>query len=71
MLTTTGTHTAVRFSILAVLIALTAVLPDQLLVHAKRVWSYLVYCIGYRLLSIQPFVIILFTYVVCVSGRVA
>ena len=70
MLTTTGTHAAERFSILAILIALTAVLPDQLLVHAKRVWSYLVYCVGYRLLSIQPFVIILLTYGLCVAGRV-
>jgi hypothetical protein len=80
MVTTTGTHAAVRFSILAVLIALTAVLPDQSLVHAKRaalqvkrrthwVWLYLVYCVGYRLWRIRPYVIILFICVLRVAGR--
>jgi hypothetical protein len=70
MLTTTGTHAAVRFSIVATLIALAVVLPVQWRVYARRVWSYLVYCVGYRLLSIQPIVIVLVTYGVCVAGRV-
>lgn len=44
---------AVRLVMLAALIGIAAILPVQWRLHAKRVWSYLVYCLGYRLLALE------------------
>ncbi len=53
MIATTGTDLAKRLGIVAALIAVAAVLPIQWRVCVKRVWSYLVYCLGYRVLALE------------------
>jgi hypothetical protein len=44
---------AVRSSLLTALIGVAVLLPVQWRLHAKRVWSYLVYCLGYQLLALE------------------
>lgn len=39
--------------VLAALIGVAGVVPVRWRVCAKRVWSYLVYCLGFRLLALQ------------------
>jgi hypothetical protein len=56
MLTTGGTDFKAHSAIMAVMTALLAVaatLPGQWRVSAERVWSYAVYSVGYRLLSVH------------------
>lgn len=48
MTTGTGTATGLRASL-----AIVTVLPQQWRVSAKRAWSYGVYYVGYRMLSVQ------------------
>jgi Ni/Fe-hydrogenase subunit HybB-like protein len=50
---TTGTHLKARIIVMAVLIGVAAMLPVQWRVSAQRAWSYGVYYVGYRLLSVQ------------------
>lgn len=50
---TTGTDCKVRPAVMAALIGVAAISAGQWRAGAKRVWSYGVYCVGYRLLSVQ------------------
>lgn len=50
---TTPLDAAVRLSTLAALIGVAAMLPVEWRRQAKRVWSYLIYCLGYRLLALE------------------
>ncbi|GBG36350.1 hypothetical protein [Mycobacterium montefiorense] len=53
MFTTTGIDFKARLAVLAALIGVAAVLPVHWRAGAQRVWSYGVYSVGYRLLSVQ------------------
>jgi uncharacterized membrane protein YdbT with pleckstrin-like domain len=53
MLTTTGTGFKAPLAVLAALIGIAAMLPVHWRAGARRAWSYGVYCVGYRLLSVQ------------------
>lgn len=53
MIATTRTDWAKRLGILVALTAVAAVLPVRWRDCARRAWSYLVYCVGYRLLSFE------------------
>jgi hypothetical protein len=53
MLITRGTDFKPLVTITAVLIGVAAMLPVQWRASAKRAWSYGVYSVGYRLLSVQ------------------
>ena len=52
MLTTTGTDSKAHI-IVALLTAVATMVPAQWLVDAKRGWSFALYYVGYRLLSVQ------------------
>jgi hypothetical protein len=53
MLTTAGTDLKAQVFVAAALIGIAAMLPVGWRAAAKHVWSYGVYCVGYRMLSIQ------------------
>ena len=53
MLTTTGTDFKARLAVMAALIGVAAMLPVHWRASAQRAWSYGVYYVGYRLLSVQ------------------
>lgn len=56
MLTTTGTEFGGRLAVVAFAVAVVAVaamLPVRWRTGAERMWSYSVYYVGYRLLSVQ------------------
>lgn len=58
MLTTAGADARPRpavhlLSLMTTAVLLAAVLPGQRRAVARRVWSYAVYNVGYRLLSVQ------------------
>jgi hypothetical protein len=56
MLTTAGTDfkaQMVPVATVAALIGIAAMLPGRWRTAAKHVWSYSVYCVGYRMLSVQ------------------
>ncbi|MFZ1177716.1 MAG: hypothetical protein WAO15_15880 [Mycobacterium sp.] len=53
MFTTTGSDLKAHFAIVTALIGVAAMLPVQWRAGAERAWSYGVYYIGYRLLSVQ------------------
>jgi hypothetical protein len=53
MLTTTGTDFKAHIAIMTGLIGVAAMLPAQWRASAERAWSYGVYYVGYRLLSVQ------------------
>ncbi len=49
----TGTDFKAHLAVMAALIGVAAMLPLQWRVSAERAWSYGVYYVGYRLLSVQ------------------
>jgi hypothetical protein len=53
MLTTARTDYKAPVAIVAALIGVTVMLPVQWRVTVNRAWSYGVYYVGYRLLSVQ------------------
>jgi hypothetical protein len=53
MLTTTGTDFRAHLAVMAALIGVAAMLPTHWRVSVARAWSYGVYSVGYRLLSVQ------------------
>lgn len=56
MLTTTGTEFGGRLAVVAfaaAVVAAAATLPVRWRTGAERMWSYSVYYVGYRLLSVQ------------------
>jgi hypothetical protein len=53
MLTTAGTDLKAQVFVAAALIGIAAMLPGRWRAAAKHVWSYGVYCVGYRMLSVQ------------------
>jgi Ni/Fe-hydrogenase subunit HybB-like protein len=53
MLTLTGTDFKAHLAVLAALIGVAAMSPVRWRTGAERAWSYGVYYVGYRLLSLQ------------------
>lgn len=53
MLTTPGTDFKAHITIMTALIGVAAMLPVRWRVGVERTWSYAVYYVGYRLLSVQ------------------
>jgi len=53
MLSTAGTDLKAQVLVAAALIGIAAMLPGRWRAAAKHVWSYGVYCVGYRMLSVQ------------------
>ena len=53
MLTTTGADVKANLAVIAVLVGVAALLPIPWRAGARRSWSYVVYCVGYRVLSVQ------------------
>jgi hypothetical protein len=53
MLTTTGTDLKAPMLVVAAVIGIAAMLPVGWRAAAKHVYSYGVYCVGYRLLSVH------------------
>lgn len=51
--TTTGTDFEARLAVMAALIGVATMLPAHWRDGVKRAWSYGVYYVGYRLLSVQ------------------
>lgn len=53
MRTTTGTGSKAALAVMAGLIGVAAMVRVPWRAGAERAWSYGVYCVGYRLLSVQ------------------
>jgi hypothetical protein len=53
MFSTAGTDLKAYIFVMTALIGVAAMLPVRWRANAKRVWSYGVYYVGYRLLSVQ------------------
>ena len=53
MLSTAGTDLKAEVFVAAALIGIAAMLPGRWQTAARHVWSYGVYCVGYRMLSVQ------------------